>query len=108
MRSIDRRFYESPEWRRCKKVYMEKVNHLCERCLAKGLYEPAYIVHHKIHLTPETMTPELMYGFDNLEALCLACHNDEHGRKKDQRRWKFVDGELVTAESPLSETQKRP
>jgi len=101
MRSIDRSFYESPEWRRCKATYLEKANHLCERCLAKGLYEPAKIVHHKIHLTPDTMTPELMYGFDNLEALCQACHNDEHGRTKKQRRWKFIEGELVTNEAPL-------
>jgi 5-methylcytosine-specific restriction endonuclease McrA len=97
-RSIDRRFYESTEWKRCKEVYLEKVNHLCERCLAKGIYEPAKIVHHKVYLTAETFgDPELMYGFDNLEALCLACHNEEHGRTKQTRRWKFVDGELVTS-----------
>lgn len=106
MRSIDRRFYESPEWRHCKKVYLEKVNHLCERCLAKGLYEPAKIVHHRIHLTPDNMIPELMYGFDNLEALCQACHNDEHGRSKTNRRWKFIDGELVTDDTPLPEITK--
>ena len=102
-RAIDRTFYEKPEWRRCQAAYMERANHLCERCLAKGLYEPARIVHHKIHLSEENMTPELMYGFDNLEALCLACHNDEHGRSKTTRRWKFIDGELVTRDiSPLS------
>jgi 5-methylcytosine-specific restriction endonuclease McrA len=101
MRSIDRRFYESPEWRSCKKTYLEKVNHLCERCLAQGRYEPAKIVHHKVYLTPETMTPELMFGFDNLEALCQACHNDEHGRSKNKKRWKFVEGELVTVDAPL-------
>ena len=102
-RSIDRRFYESPEWRRCKAAYLEKVNHLCERCLAKGIYEPAKIVHHKIHLTEENYgDPEIMFGFDNLEALCQACHNDEHGRTKNTRRWAFVDGKLVTMESPLS------
>lgn len=106
-RAIDRRFYESPEWRRCKAIYLEKVNHLCERCLAKGLYEPAKIVHHKIHLTEETFgNPELMYGFDNLEALCQSCHNDEHGRTKQTRRWKFVDGDLVTSEAPPCPDEK--
>ena len=103
MRSIDRKFYESPEWRRCKAAYMEKANHLCERCLAKGIYKPAYIVHHKVHLNEENFgDPALMYGFDNLEALCLACHNDEHGRTKPKRRWKFIEGELLTKpDSPL-------
>ena len=101
-RSIDRTFYESPEWRRCKAIYLEKVNHLCERCLAKGIHEPAKIVHHKVHLTQENYGDQaLMFGFDNLEALCQACHNDEHGRTKNVRRWAFVDGNLVTRESPL-------
>ena len=100
-RAIDRRFYEAPEWRRCKEAYLKKANHLCERCLAKGLYEPARYVHHKIHLTEENLgDPEIMYGFDNLEALCAACHNDEHGRTKKTRRWEFIDGELVTKSDP--------
>lgn len=97
MRSVDRKFYESKTWRDCQKAYMVKANHLCERCLAKGYYEPAVIVHHRVHLTEENYgNAELMYGFDNLEALCLAHHNEEHFGKKRERRWKFIDGELVT------------
>lgn len=97
MRSIDRKFYESQTWRDCQAAYMKKANHLCERCLAKGRHEPARIVHHRIHLTQENLgDPELMYGFDNLEALCIECHNTEHRRGRKVRRWKFVDGELVT------------
>lgn len=96
-RSIDRRFYESPEWRRCKAAYLEKVNHLCERCLAKGIYEPAKIVHHKIHLTEENYgEPEIMFGFDNLMAVCVSCHNEIHGEDRPVKRWKFIDGVLVT------------
>lgn len=96
-RSIDRRFYESPEWRRCKAAYLEKVNHLCERCLAKGIYEPAKIVHHRIHLTEENYgDPEIMFGFDNLMAVCQKCHNEIHGEDRPVKRWKFIDGVLVT------------
>lgn len=99
MRSIDRKFYESQTWRDCQAAYMKKANHLCERCLAKGRHEPARIVHHRIHLTQENLgDPELMYGFDNLEALCIECHNTEHRRGRKVQRWKFVDGELVTKE----------
>lgn len=103
MRSIDRKFYESQTWRDCQAAYMKKVNHLCERCLAKGRHEPARIVHHRIHLTQENLgDPELMYGFDNLEALCIECHNTEHRRGRKNQRWKFVDGELVTKpDTPL-------
>ena len=97
MRSIDRKFYESKTWRDCQKAYMTKVNHLCERCLARGRYEPAVVVHHRVHLTEENYgNAELTYGFDNLEALCLAHHNEEHFGKKREQRWKFIDGELVT------------
>lgn len=100
-RSIDRSFYESPEWRRCKAEYLKTTNHLCERCLEKGIYTPADIVHHRVHLTEENYgNAELMFGFDNLESLCLACHNEEHFGKKRERRWKFIDGELVTKECP--------
>ena len=92
-------FYNSSAWINCKNAYLEKKNHLCERCLASGKYVPADIVHHKVYLTDENFgDPSLMFGFDNLECLCLACHNDEHGKSKQGRRWKFVDGELVTRE----------
>ena len=85
---------------------MEKVNHLCERCLAKGLYVPARVVHHKTHLTAENYgDASVMFGFNNLEALCQACHNDEHGRTKQTKRWKYVEGRLVTADAPLSGTR---
>lgn len=96
-RAIDRIFYCSRAWEKCRAEYLKKVNHLCERCLAKGIYEPAVVVHHKVHLTEENFgDPELMLGFDNLEALCSAHHNEEHFGKKKNRRWQFVDGELVT------------
>ena len=103
MRSIDRSFYNSDAWHRCKETYLKSVNGLCERCLAKGYIIPARIVHHKEYLTEETIgDPKIMYGFDNLEALCLECHNAEHfGSKGKKKRWKFLEGELVTMDSPL-------
>lgn len=96
-RAIPISFYNSRAWHKCKEAYLSKVNHLCERCLENGIYEPAVIVHHRVHLTEENYgNAELMFGFDNLEALCLAHHNEEHFGKKRERRWKFIDGELVT------------
>lgn len=93
-------FYNSKAWLRCKESYLTLQNHLCERCLAKGLYEPAKIVHHKVYLTDENFGDDsLMFGFDNLECLCASCHNEEHKSKKNEKRWKFVDGVLVTRET---------
>lgn len=88
MRSVDRKFYESKEWRQISKDYMESVNHLCERCLSKGLITPAKIVHHKIHLTEENVSDtDISMNFKNLEALCIECHNTEHFGKRKQRRY---------------------
>ena len=102
MRSINRSFYNSDAWHNCKNTYLKKVNGLCERCLANGLIVPAKIVHHKIYLSEENYgDPKVMLGFENLEALCLECHNKEHfGNKHQKKRWRFEGGELVTMEAP--------
>lgn len=101
MRSINSSFYNSKDWHECRKAYLKSVNSLCERCLSKGLYIPAQIVHHKIYLTEENYGDlELMLNFENLEALCLACHNEEHYKKRNKKRWKFVEGQLITGEAP--------
>lgn len=73
---------------------MKKVNHLCERCKAEGIYEPARIVHHKIYLNESNYRdPSIALNFDNLEALCDLHHNREH--HKEERRYKVLpNGEL--------------
>jgi 5-methylcytosine-specific restriction endonuclease McrA len=51
--------------------------------MAKGLIEPATQVHHKIRLTSDNLgNPAVSISFDNLEALCDQCHQDEHKRKR--------------------------
>lgn len=73
-------FYGSVEWQRTREAYKKFRKGLCEKCLAKGLYSPGEIVHHKIHVTAETLdNPEILTGFDNLELLCRKCHAEEHG-----------------------------
>lgn len=100
MRSIDNRFYHSPEWQRCRVAYWSS-HPICERCNAQGIITPTEIIHHKIHLTPENMyDPEIAFGFDNLEALCKTCHNKEHFKDIDARRWSFdSDGSLKIKEN---------
>ena len=107
---IQEEFYSRKQWQECRNLYMKYRNHLCERCLKAGRVTPADIVHHKKYLTPENYRdPEISLNFDNLEALCKECHNREHFKKETPRRWKFVDGELITSEdeyNPLwSETE---
>ena len=79
-------FYKSQAWRDCRRAYLKSRGGLCERCLAKGFYNPAEIIHHKVHLTPENITdPAVSLSWDNLEALCRRCHGREHERI--HRRW---------------------
>jgi 5-methylcytosine-specific restriction endonuclease McrA len=73
-----RRFLHSRTWRA---IRMAKLSGdpLCERCWAKSKYVAARLVHHKDR-------DELNNLMENLESLCVECHNLEHprGRPKDQ------------------------
>ena len=74
-REFAKAFYASKEWLHCRAAYIEHVHGLCERC-----HRPGFIVHHKIYLTQENIDdPDVTLSFDNLEYLCLDCHNREHG-----------------------------
>ncbi|MDO0995577.1 HNH endonuclease [Staphylococcus borealis] len=73
-RSISQSFYRSTTWKKCRNAYMQSQNYICERC--GGL---AVICHHKEWLNEDNyINPHIAYGWDNLEALCLDCHNKEH------------------------------
>jgi 5-methylcytosine-specific restriction endonuclease McrA len=89
-------FYRSKAWHDCRDGYIKKVSGLCERCLAKGLYRPGVIVHHKIYLTPRNIKdPSISLNWDNLELLCRECHNEEH-LAKDNKRYHFdKSGNLI-------------
>lgn len=94
MRSIDNTFYKSKEWSNCRDTYI-KEHTLCERCLANGLIVPAKIVHHKIHLNSTNVSdPSISLNHDNLESLCMECHNREHFHKEVSSRWSYSNGEL--------------
>ena len=88
-------FYNSPEWKHCRTTFKQYKRHLCERCLARGIYRTGEIVHHKTHLTPENITdPAIALSWDNLELLCRDCHALVH---KPEKRYKFNDlGRIIT------------
>lgn len=86
MREFAEQFYKSKAWRETRKAYAKGRAGLCERCLARGIYRPGEIVHHKVHLTPENISdPLVSLCWDNLELLCRDCHGDEH--KRIERRY---------------------
>lgn len=72
-------FYNSKEWRRVSAAYMSSKLYTCERC-----GKPAQICHHKKWLNDRNVhDPSVALSFDNLEALCIECHNAEHGLRHD-------------------------
>ena len=73
---------------------------MCERCKARGIYKPGYIVHHKEYITPGNISnPNITLNLDNLEYVCEDCHNKEHHRNDKKKRYAFDEaGNLI---SPL-------
>lgn len=94
-KDFSRAFYDSPAWRSCRKGYLNSVNHLCERCLDKGLIVPAEMVHHKTELTPENINnPDITLSFENLQAVCRDCHASIH--QGIEKRYKILsDGSVI-------------
>nr|WP_082029087.1 HNH endonuclease [Jeotgalibacillus malaysiensis] len=81
-----KRFYNSAAWKRCRKSYISKVFGLCERCGKPGL-----IVHHKVYIDSKNINnPEVTLNHNNLEYLCIDCHNTEHHRKYSATREGFA------------------
>ena len=73
----ERRFIHSTAWRNERDEYLSE-HPLCERCQRAGHDRAAMLVHHRDH-------NELNRAEENKEALCNACHEDEH-RKERWRR----------------------
>ncbi len=79
MKAWAKAFYHSAAWLACRDSYITSVDGLCERHLQRGQVVPGYIVHHKVELSPANINdPSITLSHDNLEYLCLDCHNAEH------------------------------
>lgn len=72
-------FYRSKAWQHCRAAYAASVGGLCERCFRNGIVTAGEIVHHKIHVTPETINdPQVLLDWSNLELVCRECHRALH------------------------------
>ena len=95
MRSIDSTFYKSTEWKRCREGYI-KLHPFCEECLKKGSYTPATHVHHKIWLNENNaLDPSVTLSWNNLEAVCIDCHNKIHGGRPERRYAVDLTGKVI-------------
>ncbi len=67
-------FYDSAAWIRCRNGYMQSRNYICEIC-----GDAATICHHKKHITAANINdPLITLNWENLQAVCLTCHNQIH------------------------------
>ena len=71
-----KQFYHSKKWQDCRRSYIDNRRLIdgatCEHCKER----PGYIVDHIVELTPENITnAEVALNHDNLQYLCLDCHN---------------------------------
>ena len=96
-----KQFYSSKAWQDCRNNYAAKRGHLCENCLAKGLYNPGEIVHHKIEITPMNVSnPEITLNDSNLKLLCRKCHAEAHKSYMKGRRFLIgPEGEVICVTS---------
>ena len=74
-----RRFYHSKAWHDARELCMRLHHGLCARCLERGRYTQAEIVHHIQHLDSSNVSnPAISLSQSNLEPLCRKCHAREH------------------------------
>ncbi|MGY3717179.1 HNH endonuclease [Sutcliffiella cohnii] len=99
-----KKFYKSKAWENLRLEALKRDNHECQQCKREGGVhvdskkvegERKSIelnVHHKYEIEHY---PKLALALDNLETLCLNCHNKAHDRvfgatkkkKWDDERW---------------------
>lgn len=76
-RTEDRAFYNGKRWRGLRSAYLSQ-HPLCAPCEKVGRIEPATQVH---HVEERKDKPDLAYEWDNLESVCLPCHNAKRARR---------------------------
>lgn len=87
-------FYNSTAWRRIRKAFVISKFWLCEICHDKGAE-----VHHKKEINPamlsnEKYLAEVALNWDNLQLLCVSCHNSMRNNLTSNDLI-FKDGRLI-------------
>lgn len=85
-REQKKKFYKSVEWQALRQQALERDNYECQECKRQG---KVYTDHHDPdkhkrldvdHIKEIYTHPELSLDIDNLETLCIKCHNKKHNR----------------------------
>lgn len=90
------RFYKSKQWRDVREQVLKRDNYECQACKRQGKVTTIDKSKHKSldvdHILELESHPELAYDMDNLETLCVSCHNKKHNRY--QSKWKMKNENL--------------
>ena len=106
---MSREIYQSKYWKQIRLSYALSKHCICERCgrpvYVDGItdYLPKdrrlrYVVHHKTYISDDNITDDdIVYNTDNLELLCIDCHNTEHKAEGSTKKGLMFDtmGNLV-------------
>lgn len=95
-----RSFYRSKAWQECRASFIQARvaidGGMCQHCQQV----PGFIVDHVEEITPDTIRdPWVTLSHDNLQYLCLVCHNIKHyGSPVTRQGLRFdSDGQVVRA-----------
>ncbi len=89
-------FYKSKDWEAIRLEVLDRDNYECQECKRQGR---VYTDHHDPekhkrldvdHIKEIETHPELAMELDNLEVLCVRCHNKKHNRfmfKRKKNKW---------------------
>ena len=103
MSNARKRIYQSKAWKQIRLAYALSKHCICERCgrsvYVDGIneYLPKdmrlrYVVHHKTYLNDTNYTDDsIAYDSNNLELLCLPCHNAIHNTSSSTKEGLVFD-----------------
>lgn len=81
------KFYQSREWRELREDVMRDYSYECQRCMERGRYTRATMVHHvqELRKRPELALSKTYVDLKGVEhqqlmPLCQACHEAEHNK----------------------------
>lgn len=93
-----RQFYASKEWKKARKVSLERFGSACFECREKGITRASSIVHHRIPIRDGGAPLDQ----ENLVPVCSECHESHHAKKgqsgqqmKTRNEWRELCRQLL-------------
>lgn len=96
-------FYCSKAWRDLAYTLKVKANGQCQRC-GKNILDFKYLIaHHKENITEENiLNIKISLNPDNIEIICLNCHNKEHRRFGNKHNVYIIYGPPLSGKNTMA------